>query len=177
MDRSLTLVLGGAGSGKSAWAEALTLSHGLPCLYIATARAQDAEMSAKITAHRDRRRNRWTTVEAPDDLRDAVVSVETGVPVLVDCATMWLSNRLLEGADMELEVGELLDALANCRSHMTVVSNELGMGVVPDNALARRFRNLQGQFNRRLAERSDRVVAVMAGLPLALKGDLPCLSQ
>lgn len=173
MTPGLTLVLGGASSGKSAWAEALTASYGLPCTYIATARAYDAEMAAKIAAHRAARGDGWYTIEAPDALAERLAALPAGRAVLVDCATMWLSNRLLAEAPLDNELPALVDALAACAAPVVVVSNEVGQGIVPENALARRFRDLQGRLNRHIAERADLVVAVMAGLPLALKGRLP----
>lgn len=170
---SLTLVLGGASSGKSDFAERLVAASGLPRIYIATAEAHDAEMAEKIARHRESRGTAWHSIDAPHDAAGAVAAIPEGRAVLLDCATMWLSNRLLAGAEVAAEVPALLDALAACASPVVVVSNEVGQGVVPDSALGRRFRDLQGMFNRQLAERADLVVAVIAGLPLALKGQFP----
>lgn len=173
MQAQITLVLGGAASGKSAWAEKLVTASGRPRTYIATAQALDTEMEAKIAAHRARRGTGWQMIEAPQDLPTALGRLPAGHLVLVDCATMWLSNRLLAGADPAAESATLLAALSDCASPVVIVSNEVGQGIVPQAPLARRFREHQGRLNRRIAERADRVVAIMAGLPLALKGRLP----
>ncbi len=169
----ITLVLGGAASGKSAWAEAAAVETGLPRIYIATAQAFDDEMAAKIAAHRQQRGAGWQTIEAPHDLPVVLAQAPAGHVVLVDCATMWLSNRLLAAADLDAECAGLLTALTDCASPVIIVSNEVGQGIVPDTALGRRFREAQGRLNRQIATHADRVVAVIAGLPLALKGDLP----
>lgn len=169
----LTLVLGGAASGKTAWAERLVLGAGQSPVYLATAQAWDAEMQAKITRHRDIRGPLWHTVEAPLDLAPALREVRADQAVLLDCATLWLSNHLLAEHDLDAEMGVLLQALGDCAAPVVVVSNEVGAGIVPDNALARRFRQAQGELNQRLAIQSALVVAVMAGLPLVLKGQIP----
>ncbi|SNT18643.1 bifunctional adenosylcobinamide kinase/adenosylcobinamide-phosphate guanylyltransferase [Tropicimonas sediminicola] len=169
----LTLVLGGASSGKSDWAERLVDTMDRPKVYIATAQAFDPEMEAKIARHRSDRGGGWQTIEAPQMLTEALSSLPDGHVALLDCVTMWLSNRLLADAPLEEEIPTLLDALDTCNVPVVVVSNEVGQGIVPDNALSRRFRDLQGRLNRQIAERADRVVAVMAGLPLVLKGTLP----
>ena len=173
MTPHLTLVLGGASSGKSDWAETFVSSFYKPRVYIATSQAFDKEMDAKIETHRAKRGVDWQTIEAPDQLAQALNGVHKGHAVLVDCATMWLSNRLLADADVEAEFDALLNALTNCASPVVLVSNETGQGIVPENPLARRFRDLQGHLNRRVAEQADLVVAVMAGLPLVLKGQIP----
>lgn len=169
----ITLVLGGASSGKSAWAEALVARAGLPRIYIATAQAFDTEMEAKIAAHRRQRGTGWRTIEAPHDLAAELDALPADHAVLLDCATMWLSNRLLAGAEVDGEADALVEALAGCASPVVVVSNEVGQGIVPESPLARRFRDEQGRLNRAIAARAGRVVAIMAGLPLALKGSLP----
>ncbi|SFC46221.1 bifunctional adenosylcobinamide kinase/adenosylcobinamide-phosphate guanylyltransferase [Tropicimonas isoalkanivorans] len=169
----LTLVLGGASSGKSAFAEGLMREVGSEKIYIATAQAFDAEMEAKIAAHRQMRGTQWETIEAPQTLPEVIGNIPGQRRVLIDCATMWLSNRLLAEADMDSEISCLLQALHGCASPIVIVSNEIGQGIVPENFLGRRFRDLQGRLNRLLAERADLVVAVMAGLPLTLKGALP----
>ncbi len=170
---SLTLVLGGAASGKSAFAERMLTASGRPMLYIATAQAHDAEMRVKIAAHQARRGAGWTTVEAPMDLETPLAEAEPDSVVLVDCATLWLTNHLLAESDLVTAETRLLRALDACAAPAVVVSNEVGGGVVPDNALARRFRAAQGRLNQSLAARAGLVVAVMAGLPLVLKGALP----
>ncbi|MEH6653780.1 bifunctional adenosylcobinamide kinase/adenosylcobinamide-phosphate guanylyltransferase [Loktanella salsilacus] len=170
---NLTFILGGASSGKSAYAEGLVISTGRPKTYIATAQAFDAEMEAKIAAHIIQRGPGWTTADAPLDPASVLRLQGSGDIVLLDCVTLWLTNVLLADRDISAACDDLLAALAACPCPVVVVSNEAGMGIVPDNALSRRFRNAQGQINRRLAAQADTVVAVMAGLPLALKGDLP----
>lgn len=171
---SVVLVLGGAASGKSRYAEAVAKNLGKARLYIATAQAFDAEMADKIFLHREQRAaDGWRTVEAPLDLAGALSQAEPEAAVLVDCLTMWVSNLLLAERDVDLACDGLLAAMAARGGPTVVVSNEVGQGIVPDNPLARRFRDAQGGLNRRLAAKSDRVVAVMAGLPMALKGPLP----
>ncbi len=170
----LTLVLGGARSGKSRLAEALVLGSGLAPVYIATAEAHDDEMAARIASHRaDRDGRGWRTVEAPLDITAALAGVAAGEAALLDCATLWLSNALLAKADLAAEEAALLLALAACAAPVVVVSNEVGSGIVPDNALARAFRDAQGRLNQRLAAAAGLVVLVAAGLPLVLKGRLP----
>jgi len=167
----LTLVLGAAASGKSSYAERLAEATGAPMTYIATAESRDEEMRVKIVAHQARRGPGWTTIEAPFDIAPALAEAE-GV-ALVDCATFWLTNHLLAGHDLVTEETRLFKALAASPVPVIVVSNEIGAGIVPENALARHFRAAQGGLNQSLAARADLVVAVMAGLPLVLKGRLP----
>ncbi|MBB3712775.1 adenosylcobinamide kinase/adenosylcobinamide-phosphate guanylyltransferase [Limimaricola variabilis] len=171
--QKLTLVLGGAASGKSDIAETLVCRSDRPRVYIATAQAFDAEMREKIARHRADRGPDWRTIETPLDPASAISSVSEGEIALIDCATLWLSNLLLAEADIAAEEARLFAALDACAAPVVVVSNEVGAGIVPDNALARRFRALQGGFNRRLAARADTVIGVMAGLPFALKGEMP----
>jgi adenosylcobinamide kinase/adenosylcobinamide-phosphate guanylyltransferase len=169
----LTLVIGGARSGKSGFAEGL-FPAGTPATYIATAEAHDAEMRLRIDQHRARRDAFWQTVEAPHDLSGAISRL--GPPAkaaLIDCATLWLSNRLLAEADLEADCAALVTALTSAALPLVVVSNEVGWSIVPENALARAFRDAQGRLNQMIAARADLVVAVMAGLPMVLKGTLP----
>ncbi len=168
----LSLVLGGASSGKSSFAEALVLGSGLAPVYIATAQVWDAEMAAKVAAHRAQRGPGWRTVEEPLDIAAVLAGVTADEAVLIDCATLWLTNLILTDADPDAALAGLTTALAACPASVVIVSNEVGMGIVPDNALARRFRTAQGGLNRDLATRAGLVVAVMAGLPLVLKGTL-----
>jgi adenosylcobinamide kinase/adenosylcobinamide-phosphate guanylyltransferase len=165
----LTLVLGGARSGKSRYAESLVTATAPPWVYVATAQALDAEMAERIAHHRARRDAGWHTVEAPHDLAGAIAAAPAGA-LLIDCLTLWLTNRMLAEADIEAESGALEAALARRGGLAVLVSNEVGSGIVPGNALARRFADLQGRLNQRLAARADRVVLVVAGLPLILKG-------
>ncbi|MTJ03781.1 MAG: bifunctional adenosylcobinamide kinase/adenosylcobinamide-phosphate guanylyltransferase [Sediminimonas qiaohouensis] len=170
----LTLVLGGAASGKTAFAESLVKSTEAPMVYLATAQALDDEMKARISAHQATRGPGWHVVEAPLNAADALRDASADSVVLLDCATMWLSNQMgAEGSDLARAQADLLDALTECAARVVVVSNELGQSVVPENALARRFRDAQGALNQQIAARADLVVAVMAGLPLPLKGVLP----
>ncbi len=169
----LTLVIGGARSGKSTLAERLTRGTGRTRRYIATAEAWDDEMRARIAAHRLDRGADWTTVEAPLNLAEALGQVMPVETVLVDCATLWLTNHMLAGHDLDLEVTCLLAALSSCPAPVIIVSNEVGWGIVPENALARAFRDAQGRLNQRLAAQAELVIGVMAGLPMVLKGRLP----
>lgn len=169
----ITIVLGGAASGKSRFAEDLILGSGKTPVYIATAQPRDGEMAAKIAAHRVRRGAGWHTVEEPVALHAALHGVAAGAAVLIDCATLWLSNLMLAEADLQAAEEALFAALDHCPAPVVIVSNEVGMGIVPDNALARRFRGAQGGLNQRLAARADLVVLVVAGLPMVLKGALP----
>jgi adenosylcobinamide kinase/adenosylcobinamide-phosphate guanylyltransferase len=168
-----TLVLGGASSGKSNIAEQLCFSHNLPRTYVATAQIYDDEMRAKMEQHRLERGPDWHTIEAPLDVASVLHDAPAGQIILLDCLTMWLTNHLLAEADIEVQTAELIDALHACASPVVIVSNEVGQGIVPENALARRFRIAQGQLNQRIAAKSDCVIGVMAGLPFALKGTLP----
>lgn len=166
-----TLVLGGARSGKSAFAERLCLDSGLEPVYVATAEARDAEMQARIAAHRARRGSGWRTIEAPRAL-GAVLEVEAapGRIVLVDCLTLWLSNLIEAGDDLEPASATLADLLPRLDGPVVLVANEVGLGIVPDNALARRFRDAAGRLNQRVAASCTHVVFIAAGLPLMLKG-------
>lgn len=168
----LSLVLGGARSGKSRLAERLVTATGRTRWYLATAEAWDEEMSRRIAQHRTDRGADWVTVEAPRDLSPVLASVPEGAVVLLDCATLWLTNVILAEAEVETETDRLLAALRGCAAPVVVVSNEVGWGIVPENALARRFRDEQGRLNQRLAAAAGLVVGVMAGLPMVLKGHL-----
>jgi adenosylcobinamide kinase / adenosylcobinamide-phosphate guanylyltransferase len=165
----LTLVLGGARSGKSRYAEDLIAAVRPPWVFVATAEPGDAEMAERIAAHRSRRGKSWQTIEAPHDLPAALAAVAADTPVLVDCLTLWLSNRMLAGADPEAEIAGLEAALGGCRAPVVLVSNEVGFGIVPDNELARRFRDLQGCLNQQIAAHAQRVVLMVAGLPIVVK--------
>jgi adenosylcobinamide kinase / adenosylcobinamide-phosphate guanylyltransferase len=169
----LSLVIGGARSGKSTFAEGLVTGTGRPRRYIATAEAWDDEMRARIAQHQQDRGGNWTTVEAPLDLCGALASATQDEAVLIDCATLWLTNHLLADHDLPTETARLTHALASCLAPVVIVSNETGWGIVPENALARRFRDEQGRLNQRLAAHADLVVTVIAGLPMVLKGQLP----
>ena len=161
-------MLGGARSGKSRYAENQITRLPPPWVYVATAQAFDDEMRARIAEHRGRRAAGWQTVEAPLALPNALRDAGDA-PVLVDCLTLWLSNLIL--ADADLPAAEAaLDAALDRAAPAVLVSNEVGLGIVPDNALARRFRDEAGRLHQRLAARADRVVLTVAGLPLFVKG-------
>ncbi|MHA6263456.1 bifunctional adenosylcobinamide kinase/adenosylcobinamide-phosphate guanylyltransferase [Arenibacterium sp. CAU 1754] len=168
-----TLVLGGAASGKSAYAELLVTRRPSPWVYLATAQAFDDEMRHKIDDHIARRAAGWKTEETPLDAAAHLADLPAGATCLFDCATMWLSNHLLADSDLEHEQIMLLAAIEKSPAHIIIVSNEVGHGIVPDNALARRFREAQGRLNILLAAQADVVVQVTAGLPRTLKGDAP----
>ena len=166
---NLTFVLGGARSGKSRHAETLITALPPPWTYIATAEAGDEEMAARIKSHRERRDARCRTIEAPLHLPQALTSCGDG-PVLVDCLTLWLSNLMLAEANIEEETARLETTLLAANGPLVVVANEVGSGIVPSYPLGRRFRDLQGQLNQRIAARAKRVILMVAGLPLAVKG-------
>lgn len=165
----LTLVLGGARSGKSRYAEGLASRVIGSKTYIATAEAFDGEMRERIARHQaGRGADGWTTVEAPLDVVGALQRAEGFV--LLDCVTVWIGNLMHHGHDVGAAVTELCAAVAGRVGETVLVSNEVGLSIVPENALARRFRDEQGRANQRLAEAADQVVFVAAGLPLKLKG-------
>ena len=165
-----TLVLGGARSGKSAFAERLARAEGGDAIYVATATAGDEEMRARIAHHRDRRGEGWRTVEEPLALAEVIRrEAAGGGAVLVDCLTLWLSNLMHAGRDVEAETAGLIAALDGAGGPVVLVSNEVGMGLVPDTSLGRRFRDAQGRLNQAVAAAVPRVVFVAAGLPLELK--------
>ena len=166
----VTLILGGARSGKSSFAETMTITHPRGCIYLATAEIGDEEMAERVRKHRARREAHWRTVEAPLELAPAIVAeTEQGAAVLVDCLTLWLSNLMAAGRDPERETEELVRALGQAGGPAVFVANEVGLGIVPDNALARAFRDHAGRLNQRIAEIANSVFFVAAGLPLRLK--------
>lgn len=161
------LVLGGARSGKSRYAESLAKGSKH---YIATGQAFDDEMHIRIASHREQRGDTWNTHEVPLDLVDALKTVDgKGRFVLIDCLTLWISNLMHEERDVLREVENLCVALAHAKAQVAIVSNEVGLGIVPKNAMAREFRDLQGFANQRMAQAVDEVVFLAAGLPLVLK--------
>ena len=170
---SLTLVLGGAASGKSAYGEQIVKKCGLNRVYLATAQAFDDEMRRKVENHIKERGDGWQTIEAPIDVVSAISSCTPGDVILFDCATMWLSNIMLAERDIRSDTEILLNTLAKAPCPIVIISNEVGHGIVPDNRLGRSFREAQGKLNQQLAAQSETVVFVTAGLPMALKGSLP----
>lgn len=169
MQPSLTLILGGARSGKSRRAEALIEAVPGPWTYVATAEAFDDEMRDRIDHHRARRDARWRTLDAPRELAPTLGTIAPGTPVLVDCLTLWLTNIMLAGGDVSDKCRSLVDILARPTGPWVVVSNEVGSGIVPENALARRFRDEQGRLNQMVASVAGRVELVVAGIPMIVK--------
>jgi adenosylcobinamide kinase/adenosylcobinamide-phosphate guanylyltransferase len=174
-DARITLILGGARSGKSRLAEHLAERRVGTAIYIATAEAHDDEMRARIAEHKARRGDRWRGIEAPvavaevlHALNNGNAAPETGV-ALIDCLTLWLSNLMHAGRDIGAETAALLAALQAVAFPVLLVSNEVGLGIVPDNRLARDFRDHQGRLNQAVAQIADHVVFTAAGLPLVLK--------
>ena len=166
---AVILITGGARSGKSKRAETRTRAFPGPPVYVATAEALDAEMDARIAEHRARRGTDWVEREVPLDLVPTLVSTDGGGARLVDCLTLWLSNLMHAERDWEREVTGLAAALPRLKSPVVFVTNEVGLGIVPDNALARSFRDAAGIMNQTIAEAADEVEFVVAGLPMKLK--------
>jgi adenosylcobinamide kinase/adenosylcobinamide-phosphate guanylyltransferase len=167
---AVSLVLGGARSGKSRYAETLVESAAAHGTYIATAEPGDAEMAARIAAHRAGRDDFWRTVEAPLDLAQAIVGeAAADRPVLVDCLTLWLSNLLLAHQCIDTETRSLCAALRKAAGPVVLVANEVGLGLVPETALGRHFRDAAGRLNQEVAALAEHVVFMAAGLPLVLK--------
>lgn len=170
MKKASLLVLGGARSGKSSFAQRLAENSGKQPLLIATAEAYDAEMAARIDKHKAERSAGWRVVEEPHALSLALrCTAAAETVIVVDCVTLWLSNILLAGADVEAEGDLLADQVGALMGSVIFVSNEVGAGIVPDNALSRSFRDAQGRLNQKLAAACESVVLVAAGLPLVLK--------
>ena len=169
----LTFIVGGAASGKSRLAESLAENHGSTKIYLASAHIYDEEMATKVDLHKNRRKTGWKTIEAPLEAAEVLSTVQGDV-VLFDCATLWLSNHMLsDSSDLRAEQDALFAALRACKVPVIVVSNEVGEGIVPDNALARQFREAQGRLNIELAAVADLVIKVSVGLPQVLKGIMP----
>lgn len=178
LQTSCTLILGGARSGKSRHAEALTLNaaraRGQVPVYLATFRpwgapGDDPEMDERLRLHKERRGTDWITEDVPVDL-DAALRAHGGVPVLVDCLTLWLTNLVLDDMDVTTRTDRLVRTLTDRAAPTVLVANEVGLGLVPETALGRRFRDEAGLLNQRVAAAADRVVFVAAGLPLVMKG-------
>ena len=165
---NVTLVLGGARSGKSRFAESLCK---VPRSYIATAQAFDEEMTQRIANHRGDRGAAWNTIEAPLDLVGSIKSAKGDV--LLDCLTLWLTNLMMNEKDDEIEVSALIAVLENTSNKVVIVSNELGLGLVPEHGLSRRFRDHHGIMNQRVAAAAQCVVFMVAGIAQVVKGRLP----
>lgn len=166
----LTLVLGGTRSGKSSYAEGLIQALPVPWAYVATAQALDDEMLRRIDHHQGRRGAGWIQYEAPLDIAATLSGEASDQPCVVDCLTLWLSNLMHAKRDIARETDKLLGALSKRSAPCIMVSNEVGLGIVPDNELARLFRDEAGRLNQRIAAVADCVVFVAAGMPLTLKG-------
>jgi adenosylcobinamide kinase / adenosylcobinamide-phosphate guanylyltransferase len=166
----VTLVLGGARSGKSHYAEQLVERQPGACIYLATAEAGDTEMAERIRRHQARRGARWRTIEAPLELTTTLSRVTAPAAViLVDCLTLWLANLLGAGRDVEAEVGGLVAALPRLGGPVVFVSNEVGLGIVPEGELARRFRDHAGRLHQGVAAAAQSVAFMVAGIPLLVK--------
>ncbi|MGA7803423.1 bifunctional adenosylcobinamide kinase/adenosylcobinamide-phosphate guanylyltransferase [Bradyrhizobium sp.] len=166
---AIILITGGARSGKSARAEIRAWGFAGQPVYIATAEPLDSEMSDRIAKHRARRGQDWRERETPLELATALAETDGGGARLVDCLTLWLSNLMHAERDWTEEAAKLVDALGRQQSPVVLVSNEVGSGIVPDNALARQFRDAAGQLNQMIARAADEVEFVVAGLPLRVK--------
>lgn len=164
------LILGGANSGKSRFAEKLAEESGFARAFIATGQALDSEMADRIARHRDRRGTDWVTVEAPLQLARALrEEARPGRILLVDCLTLWISNLMMADADCERESQMLVETIGNMESDILIVSNEVGLGIVPDNATAREFRDRAGRLNQLVAACASQVYFIAAGIPIRLK--------
>ena len=169
MTRLSTLVLGGARSGKSVYGEKLLENSDKAKVYIATGEARDDEMEQRIVLHQSRRGDDWRTIEAPVDVCVAIGEIAAGSIVLFDCVTLWVSNMMAADMPVEREVQKFCQQLDGFGSDIVIVSNEVGLGIVPDNVLARRFRDEAGRANQMIADACDRVVFIAAGQALVMK--------
>lgn len=168
----ITLILGGQRSGKSQYAEQLVEAEGCG-LYLATAQAFDDEMNDRIDTHQKRRGDMWSTLEEPIEISNIIdQEAKAGRPILVDCLTLWLSNLMLAERDISIETDRLVSILQKSQGPVVLVSNEVGQGVIPDNALARKFVDCAGRMNQVIAEAAHRVVWVTAGIPNILKDEI-----
>jgi adenosylcobinamide kinase/adenosylcobinamide-phosphate guanylyltransferase len=168
--KTVTFVTGGAASGKSTFAEQVVRATGKPKTYIATLQPFDDEMQAKTVKHQADRGDDWITIEAPINVTEILQKADPSIVILLDCVTLWLTNVILADMDVDAACAELVNALLTCPCDVVVVSNEVGMGIVPDSALSRKFRNMQGKINQMIAAQANTVVTVISGIPLVLKG-------
>lgn len=168
-DPLLTLVLGGARSGKSRHAEAVVRARPAPWVMIATAEPLDDEMQERIALHKAARGDGWTTIEAPLDLAAAIGAAPPHAAMAIDCLTLWLSNLMLGGHDLDLAVAGFEAGLRARTAPTVLVANEVGLGIVPETPLGRAFRDRAGALNQRLAARARHVVLMVAGLPMIVK--------
>ena len=177
MTKKIILITGGARSGKSRYAEQRAAAMGARPLYVATAEAKDEEMAKRIAKHRKRRGNQWRTIEEPLELTDALLAQRGKTDcALVDCLTLWISNLLIRHDDKYAseKVEELIEKLPQLDFHLLFVTNEVGWGIVPDNPLARKFRDLAGWTNQRLAQAANEVNLMVAGMPMIIKREPAC---
>jgi adenosylcobinamide kinase / adenosylcobinamide-phosphate guanylyltransferase len=177
MNREIILITGGARSGKSRYAEQRALEIGARPLYVATAEAKDEEMVDRIAAHQKRRGARWHTIEEPLALVEALMAQRGNTDcALVDCLTLWISNLLIRHGDKAAseKVEALIETLPQLNLHLVFVTNEVGWGVVPDNPLARKFRDLAGWTNQQMAQAATEVILMVAGMPMIAKKLAPC---
>ena len=165
----LTLVLGGARSGKSDHALKLAMAAPAPWVFVATAEPLDAEMQDRIRRHKEIRGEGWVTMEAPIDLAGAIEQAPVDTPMVIDCFTLWLSNLMLGGCAVDHEIGRFDEALAARSAATIAVANEVGLGIVPETPLGRAFRDQAGILNRHLAAQAGKVILMVAGLPLTIK--------
>jgi adenosylcobinamide kinase / adenosylcobinamide-phosphate guanylyltransferase len=177
MSKEIILITGGARSGKSQYAEHRAIEMGGKRLYIATAEAKDEEMAQRIAEHRKQRGNQWRTIEEPLELTQALLAQRGKTDcALVDCLTLWISNLLI-GRDEHYaseKVEELVEKLPELNFHLVFVTNEVGWGIVPDNRLARKFRDLAGWTNQRIAQAANEVILMVSGMPMIAKKGAPC---
>lgn len=169
----LSLIMGGAASGKSSFAEKLVIQTGLPRSYLATAQAFDDDMREKIEQHQVDRGPDWATTEVPIGLPQAVLQQPEDNIILIDCLTLWLTNLMLSDADCDKAAQALFSAIQTRNTPVIAVSNEVGHSVIPETSLGRRFQRAQGRLNAQVAAQADLAVMVTAGLPHVLKGEMP----
>lgn len=168
---SLTLVLGGQRSGKSKLAEDMAIKDGA-AIYLATAEPLDDEMTERIKQHQARRGEGWKSIEVPLDIPATLATLTGDIPVLVDCLTVWLANLMEAGQNIEEETARFIDAAIQYKGPVITVSNEVGLGVIPANKLARQFADQAGLMNQRVAAAANRVIFTTAGLPIVLKNEV-----
>jgi len=170
----VTLVIGGGRSGKSSWAEHYAQSLPSPRAYLATAEGFDDEMKARIAAHQERRVGAFTTIEEAIEIGQAIANLSGEYSVcLIDCLTVWLGNLLYHEKDLKKYLTDFYDVLANPPCELVIVTNETGLGIIPGDQMSRVFRDEAGWMNQRVAQLADRVILLVAGIPLAIKGELP----
>ena len=173
----IILITGGARSGKSQYAEQRARELGSRRLYVATAEAQDQEMAQRIAAHKRNRGDEWTAIEEPVELTETLLAQRGRIDcALVDCLTLWISNLLLrrDGQYVKEKVEQLVQAMPQLDFHLVLVTNEVGWGIVPDNPLAREFRDVAGWTNQRIAGAANEVVVMVAGIPMMVKKEIAC---